>query len=785
VSQAESSSWQPRWPTLVATLVFILAALTVCAPMLAGKFLIGDDQYLAGYAFRAWGAQMFRENGAIPQWNPYLFGGMPFVAAMHGDIFYPTAWLRWVLPIDTAMNLSIAMHLAIAGLAMFAFLRALGLSWTAAVSSGIGYELTGIIASMVSPGHDGKLYVSALAPFAFLALLHAIRHQKLWGYGLLSLIVGLCLLTPHYQMSYYLLVACGLWTLYLAFFDSDRPAGRKWYVPVGLAAAAVLIGVGISAIQAVPFLKYIPYSPRGTEGPSKGWEYATGWAMPVEESFTTILPQFNGVLGDYWGSNRFKSHSEYLGAVVVVFAILGWGDRRRRRLMVALGAIGGLFLLVAFGAHTPFYRLWYEVMPMMKSVRAAGMAFFIPALVIAVYAGIGVERLITGQLRWRSVAIVTGAVGGFALLGAAGGLQVVAETLAKPEQMARAAANADSLRGGAVRLLLVVGSLALVAWLVLRNHFRGALAAVALALLVTADLWSIDRLFFHYQPPAAELFKDDGITAYLKQVKPPFRAWQQWTGDSPMPYRGSTLMSYSIQQPLGYHGQEVHHYDELLGGKNVYQNNVNRNVLDLLAVRFVILTDSVPLPGFRYVTGPVTTTQGLPGVLYEIDSVPPYVRVLPAAAKVPDAQIVPTVTDPRFPYDRVVLYSDTASVSPDPIEGTFLPPSPVKAQLAEWKPGSMRIRLDGSAPKDSYLLVAETWYPDWRVTIDGNPAPVHRGDNALISVVLPSGAREVQLDFHDRGYGPGKTMTAVAVLLTAGLILVPLIRSRKGATAGV
>ena len=93
--------------------------------MLAGRFLLGDDQYVAGYSFRLFGAEMFRKTGGIPQWNPYLFGGLPFIAAMHGDIFYPTAWLRWILPVDTAMNLGFAMHLVLAGFAMYLFLRAL------------------------------------------------------------------------------------------------------------------------------------------------------------------------------------------------------------------------------------------------------------------------------------------------------------------------------------------------------------------------------------------------------------------------------------------------------------------------------------------------------------------------------------------------------------------------------------------------------------------------------------------------------------------------------------
>jgi hypothetical protein len=126
-SDPTTADWQPRRPILIALLVFALATLTVCWPMLTGQFLLGDDQFVAGYGFRAWSAEYFREHGRIPQWNPYLFGGLPFVAAQHGDVFYPTAWLRWILPVDTAMNLGFAGHIFLAGAAMFLLLRCLRL----------------------------------------------------------------------------------------------------------------------------------------------------------------------------------------------------------------------------------------------------------------------------------------------------------------------------------------------------------------------------------------------------------------------------------------------------------------------------------------------------------------------------------------------------------------------------------------------------------------------------------------------------------------------------------
>jgi len=766
--EPEFGSFEPRRPALIALATFVIAALTLCWPMLAGRWLLGDDQYVAGYGFRLFGAEMFRTTGHIPEWNPYLFGGLPFIAAQHGDIFYPTAWLRWVLPVDTAMNIGFGSHIVLAGLAMYALLRALRVSWTGGVIGGLSYELTGIVASLVRPGHDGKLFVSALAPLALLALLRAIRDRQVWGYGLLALVVGLCMLAPHYQMAYYLLVACAVWTVYLVFLDPERPAGLGWPRELGLALAAVLVGLGIAAIQVIPFVEYIPYSPRGAGGPSTGWEYATMFSMPPEEIVTTVLPQFNGVLDHYWGRNFFKLHTEYLGAIVVVLAALGVGDRSRRRTVQALGAIGLLFLLVSFGGHTPFYTAWYELMPMMKKVRAPGMAFFLVALPVAIFAAFGADRLLRREVSLRAVLVPVGVLGGLAVLGVVGILQAVATVLASAEQGARVTANASALQGGALRLLVVVLIGGAVLWAVWRGRLAGAKAAAAIGAVIVGDLWSVDRLFFDFRGPASEIFRDDQVTSRLRAQPKPFRVLDVGV------YQGSYLMAHDIQTMLGYHGQEIRFYDELLGGKGQWRFAGSPGLLDLLSVRFVLIPEAQAVPGYHQVLGPVETTPGASGVLIERDTVAPYARVMAGAAKLAEDQIVPTMIDPRFPYDRLALYSDTAGVSPEKIRPGQVPErAPITATVADWAPGRMRITLGGTAAAATYLVVGENWYPDWHATVDGKLVPVHRADYTMLSVVLPPGAREVQLWFSSAAYVRGKIVTALALLITLALFGAP------------
>ena len=773
--QSPPIGFEPRRPLAVAALVFVVAMLTLYWPMLAGKFVYGSDQLVAGYAFRHFGAEFFKAHGRIPEWNPYIFGGMPFIAAMHGDIFYPSAWLRWFLAEDLAMTLAYAAHLVLAGLGMYALSRALKVSWTGSVVAGVSYEMSGILASLVSPGHDGKLFVSALAPFFFLGLLRAVRDGKLSGYGWVAIITGLCMVSPHYQLTYYMLVAGGLWTLYLVFWAEDRRPGLRWPVTLAASLGAVVLGIAMSAIQAMPFLSYLPYAARGA---NQGWEYATGFAFPVEELMTTFLPQFNGVLNSYWGQNFFKLHTEYVGAVVILLAILGLGDRTHPRLKWALLTIGGLFLLIAFGGHTPFYRLWYEVMPLMKKVRAPGMAFYLVALVTCVFAGLGVDRLLRGGVPRRTALVGATVLGVIALLGAAGALQSVAESMAKSQMAAQVTGNAGALQGGAVRLLAVLLAGGAIIWAIAAGRLKGAPAAALLVLVTVTDLWSVDRLFFDWNRPARELFADDPLIARMREAPAPFRVMN--VPGAQGVYQGSTLMAHDIQQVFGYHGNEVRFYDELWGGKNIWSNVGNPNLWDLLAVRFLLLPQELPVAGFHQVAGPVAVAGGTPAYLLERDSVALYARVVGAAAKVPEAQLVPTVLDQRFPVRDLVLFSDTASVQPAAIAGGQLPPRPaIDAKVSQWEAGRMTISLTGQSPAPSWLLISETWYPDWSAAVDGKSAKVLRADNALLSVELPPGAKEVVFVFSSASYRTGKMITLFASLIALALILIPALRSRR------
>jgi len=770
--------YEPKRPHLVAAGLLTLWIAILALPMLAGKWLASpwSDQYSAGYAFRAWGAEWWHRLGHVPLWNPEIFGGLPFVAAQHGDIFYPTSFLRLVLPTVTVMNLGFVIHYILAGLFTYWLLRLLKVSWTGSVVGGVAYQLSGFIASYPSPGHDGKLFVSTLLPLALIGLVFALRDRKPGGYAILALAVGLALLSPHYQMTYYMLIATGLFALYLTLEEAHGAKAGERALRLALALGAVLVGFGIAMIQILPFYHYLPYSPRA-EG-YYGFAGSTSYAIPWEHVPEFFLKNFVGSRETYWGSNPLKLHSQYLGLPVIALAVLGAAGQGRRRLIAWLGGIGVLFLLVGLGAHTPFYRVWWAVMPYVKQTRAPDMAFFVVALVTALLAALGAERL---EAKEGSKHVVPWLVAGgvVALLGAAGVFGAMAASLAGSQGVSAAQLAASGITIGAVTSGLALALVAALALLLQRGRLAAPVFSIALTVGVGADLWFNAHHFWVYSNAHKELYRPDPVTERLKAAALPYRALDLGV----YPANGASLMAFDIPQLLGHHGNELHYFDELWGGKNQYTNLRYLQLWDLFAVRYAVVPagarNADSIPGYKRVLDSVPTAAGVPANLFERTTPAPYARVVPGAIKADSDAIIPTLVDPRMDHSRLVLFTKDQPVTPEPLKA--LPePSPARASVTAWEPGRMSVALEPAPTAPGYLVVAENWYRDWQATVDGRAAPVLRGDFTLITVPVPAGARAVELAFRSRDYETGKAISLASLALLVVVAAVsPLVLRRR------
>jgi hypothetical protein len=805
----------PRYPLAWAALTYVLLTLTLGYPALTGGFLVTpiSDQFIGGFPVRDFAAQSLKAGLGIPLWNPYLFGGMPYVAAMGvGDIYYPTALMRMLLPVDIAMTWGLIVHVVLAGITMYVFCRAIGLGFRASLVGGAAYMMCGPVAGLVSPGHDGKLFISALTPLALFLLLRGVRFGDLRAWGALAITVGLAVLSPHPQLLQYMLLLLGFFGLYLAFGTIGDARLERRVAIQRLTVAMAMVGLGflIGAIQYDPFIQYIPWSPRagGTTD-----AFAASYSMPPEEIVNMYLPEFTGILGSYWGQNNIHFHSEYLGAGVLLLATAAIGAKGSSLAMsrsFKLFILGTLVVsgLWALGGFTPFYKLILLVVPGTKYFRAPSTIMYISAFCVCLFAAIGAERILSGWFS-KPFAIAWGAGAALvALLGVSGGLTnigtVIANSFAPGTNIADyVTANASALAVGSVRSLFFVLIALAMAWGIDRRILGGRAAGIALLLGISVDLWSVERKYWNFSPRAAELYRSDATIDYLKPRRDSARVLTWGGGGDPM-LHGDGLMVHQIRQAGGYHSNELGRYVKLGGREEGWRLDgrtlgwrhlfLNPSVRSLLNVRY-LMTDRPPTDstvamvfgsGLNLVAGPARNAAGNMVYLYQLPGDNPPAWVATATLKVPDDAALATLQDPRFnaALQRSVAIVDTVSSVTATADPSKLPvPSTLTAQVHRPNHSSIVIDLSAPAQNGNMLIVSEAFYPGWNATIDGKPAATERTDYVLIGVPLTAGARKIELEFTSAASSRGKAITIASTIVSLLILGFGLVmRHRTGAS---
>ena len=106
------------------------------------------------------------------------------------------------------------------------------------------------------------------------------------------------------------------------------------------------------------------------------------------------------------------------------------------------------------------------------------------------------------------------------------------------------------------------------------------------------------------------------------------------------------------------------------------------------------------------------------------------------------------------------------------------PPSATTVRATRDEPG--RWRLQTSGPGSSLVVVAESWFPGWRASVDGKRAPVLLADGAFLGVPVGPGDHEVVLEYQrPKVVWLGRLLTA-ATLAFCSLLLVASYRQRRG-----
>lgn len=747
-------------PWKIAGAIYFAISLIYFAPaFMPDRSIFGTDYFAGGYQFYAFIDQTFK-SGHIPRWVPWVYGGLP-LHANPGSTYYPFHFiLSLILPTARVLPAVLVCQFAIGGIGMYLLATELGTRSWIAFLTGLAFQFTGITMAGVYSGHDGRIIVATFAPMVFFLLHRGMKTGSWSSFIGLGATIGFAMLSFQVQSAYYLLLAAGGWTIFLAF----RFREATWAVigtRMGKALLAVAFAFALAAVNFLPFEDYVSESPRGAVG-GRGYEYATSFSMPKAEIAGLAIPEQQGFLQTYHGKSFFKQHTEYVGAMVMGLLLLGIVFSRRNKYWVFFAGVALVALTFSLGGNTPIYKLYFNFLPGTTKFRAPSISFFLVSMSLVIMTALTLEAI--AQLRdggpddrsaRRAAKSSSKGAGNLVEYGAIA-LMVIAVLMIV---MSQAIPNPYGEATGWIRFGLFLGIVGLLLSRWLRGGLQTRTFAIALSVVSLADLWIIDRHFFQTVPPPEAVYAPDDVLQYLQSQKDDGRVWVfpfgnqavyhgfDRVGANTIPLR-NYLMTFGIEQAGGEHGNQVQRWNEYAGaGDKVYvdwHNFTNSPVFMSAAnIRYVISGLDLRMNN----TDTATTAMGLKevyrgptAIIYRND------QALERAYLVPNVQVIPK-TDSALGFIRSPAFNPrTVAVVDRPI-GTTLPTTPLIHSSSIKEKTSDKVVVHTSANREALLVLADVYSKGWHAWIDNKPAPIVIANVAFRGVVVPQGEHDVRFEF--------------------------------------
>jgi hypothetical protein len=773
---------------LVLLGIFGLTALYFSDVLTGQRLLVERDLTTFFYPFRFIWTETVRQ-GQFPFWNPYIKCGVPLFATVQPAVAYPLSLPHLFLPLDVVFNWTIIGHFFLAAAFTYGLMRELGASTQGSLAGALAFLLSGYLISV----HNvlNTLLSASWYPLVILCGCRLVRGGGLrWAVA-----CGTCLccmfLAGGLEIVLFALASLLCLCLYPTILPLS-PEQRHQGLPhrLGLLSAALLVFLGLSMVQLLPFLELYRLSDRFGGVPL---EQATSWSLAPKDVVYFLLPDLYGQRTSpdlYWKEQNYLK-SIYMGPVVFGLAAVYFLRRGKGGLPLLLAM--GLTLALALGGRTPLYPLFHRYVPLFATVRYPVKFLFLFIFFLCLTAGLGLDRLRRRFAEKRPLAVRTElSLAALTLLLA--GLLLAGLFLPGKVGTLVQHWGGSSLEAAFVptvlhnlnRLLVV----AILAVMVVYFALRGRLVRCGcplLLVLLTLDLFLGNRGFatkldsgqFHAETELVrtlkaetELFRFHVLPA-VRQLPVSVGSYEEFHRVRQEFLGNDLMMEHHLADIDGYNVPLQPRYGRLINLVRGQPLAPIRPLLDLLNVKYVLARDPVALPGYEQVRDGLAGTR-----LYRNRN------CLPRALLVPDfrvldseEEVIRVLRDADFDPRHTVLLEDVPkrllALRREPVQPRL------RREVAVLSYEHNRMVLEASTPEAALLVTSEAYYPGWEAYVDGEEEEILLANQAFRAVPLGPGRHRVEMVCRPTSFRIGLLVTLVtAVSVGTALVLRP--RGRNG-----
>jgi hypothetical protein len=721
-----------RFGVLLALLIFAAFPQVILGLQ---TFVIRDYGYFV-YPLAHFQQECFW-HGQLPFWDPYSNCGAPFLAQWNTMPLYPPSLIYLALPLQWSLSFFCLLHLWFAGFGMFFLAR----KWTgnnfAAAFAGTVFSFNGLTLNLLMwPSHMATF---AWMPWVILAVEIAWREggRKI----ILAAIAGAMQMLAGGPETIFL-----TWLLLLALwiqqFIKGGPARQKMFWRF---SAVILIVTALSAAQLLPFLDLAAHSER------HGSYADLRWSMPAWGWVNFLVPM---AFGDVWNSgvffqyNQLWTSSYYLGIGALWLALLAMWSARQPRVRLLSAAIIVAFIF-ALGENTFVYPALHRIIPLLSLTTYPIKYVLLVAFLAPMLAAFALAEIVKRQNSARRIVFL-----GSILSALIAAILFWAWRFSLPDDDVHA-----TLLNGLFRafFLLITGALL---FILTREEGKIGLSRIASLLLILVAWLDV----ITHEPVQNPTTPPNVYELNLARTK---------LAMIPQPELGeSRVMLAPMAARQFVHSAISSPQNNYLIGRLAYGADCN-------------ILDAVPkVDGFLSLMP--RECDEFQSLLYDATNADyPRIEDFMGVSQItaPDqiyhwqsrSNFLPLVTagqKPIFLDDTNTLVA-LAQNSFDGSKIVFLPPemkpfvsvsNQTSAKILGSKFGNQTVDIEVEAQEPSLVVVAQTYYHNWRIYMDGQPSPLLRANIAFQAFQVSAGRHHVQLIYEDRAFETGAAISIVAWL---------------------
>jgi len=650
----------------------------------------------------------------LPLWNPYEMAGKPLLGNFQTSPFYPLNLILIISPFKYSWTAFIALQQILGFIFMYLYLKSLNFGKIVKILGAFIFSFSGFIVVWLEWGTLGHTYI--YLPLLLFSIERIFQRGSVKYFLLYSLSLIFSHFAGHLQTFIYIYIFASFYFL-LNFIDAvNKKDILKWF------ALANVFFLSVTVFQWLPTLEFLLLSARDIDQTVT----QTGWFLPPQHLLQFVAPDFfgNPATLNYWGVWNYAEFLGYIGIIPFLFMLPTIGYRNKKIIFYQLAVLISLI----FSTNNPLTSYLYtENIPFFTSAQPTRLISLVSfsLIVLSMY---GIKKLSEESFKKTSLLPLALFIFLFITIWI-----VVTQNLFH--------INAENLevtkRNIILPTLLLLAALFSFTFLIFTKK-NIAVKNIILLFILIVTIFDLTRVAQKFNSFSSEeyFYPQTKIIEFLKKDKNKFRIA---TNDNRILAPNITTY-YRIESVEGYDPLYLKDYAEFVSllerqkpdisapfgfNRIISPKNLESPLIDYLNVKYILSLTEITDPKYEFVF-----QEGETRVYENVD-------VLPRAFFIDTVEVA---RDDAHAAE-ILLNSDlrNVAVTTDPIENSKFGNGEVL--ISDYSEN--RIKISTINDSEAFLILSDTYYPTWRVKVNGFESKIYKVNLAFRGVIVPPGENEI------------------------------------------